>query len=90
MSIFPRRHDRRQVFASERLTQGLCRGSALEPIALMRALELRPFLVSAWNDLGIALLRQGKSDRARQAWGFALALNPRFEAARRNLEATSP
>jgi hypothetical protein len=40
LSIFPRRHDRRQVFATERLTQGLRRRSALEPIALMRALEV--------------------------------------------------
>jgi predicted CXXCH cytochrome family protein len=56
--------------------------------ALARALQLRPLQVHALNDLGIALLRQGKSTDAQRAWRQALEINPRFEAARRNLEAS--
>ncbi|HEX5045338.1 MAG TPA: multiheme c-type cytochrome [Candidatus Polarisedimenticolaceae bacterium] len=56
--------------------------------ALARALQLRPLQVHALNDLGIALLRQGKSTDAQRAWLQALQINPRFEAAKRNLEAS--
>jgi tetratricopeptide (TPR) repeat protein len=56
--------------------------------ALTRALQLRPLQVHALNDLGIALLRQGKPVDAQRAWLQALEINPRFEAAKRNLEAS--
>jgi lipoprotein NlpI len=56
--------------------------------AFTRALEMRPMQVHALNDLGIARLRQGKAVAAQQAWLQALEINPRFEAARRNLEAS--
>ena len=56
--------------------------------AFTRALQLRPLQVHALNDLGIALLRQGKSTDAQRAWLQALEINPRFEAAKRNLEAS--
>jgi Flp pilus assembly protein TadD len=56
--------------------------------ALSRALQLRPLQVLALNDLGIALLRQGKAVDAQRAWLQALEINPRFEAAKRNLEAS--
>jgi predicted CXXCH cytochrome family protein len=58
--------------------------------ALRRALELNPIMVGAINDLGLALLAQGKRDEAIAAWKRALNLNPRFTAARRNLESTKP
>jgi tetratricopeptide (TPR) repeat protein len=57
-------------------------------IALKRAIELHPFLVSAMNDLGVARLSQQKLQEAQQSWKQALELNPQFEAARRNLEAS--
>lgn len=56
--------------------------------ALTRALDARPFQVHALNDLGIARLRQGKAVEAQRAWLQALEINPRFEAAKRNFEAS--
>jgi predicted CXXCH cytochrome family protein len=55
--------------------------------ALRRALELNPMIVGALNDLGLALIGQGKRDQAIAAWTRALDINPRFTAAARNLEA---
>jgi predicted CXXCH cytochrome family protein len=58
--------------------------------ALRRALELNPMMVGAINDLGLALIGQGKRDEAIAAWQRALDINPRFTAARRNLETAKP
>jgi len=58
--------------------------------ALRRALELNPMMVGAINDLGLALVAQKKSKEAVQAWGRALDINPRFSAAKRNLDAAKP
>jgi len=58
--------------------------------ALRRALELNPVIVPAMNDLGLALIGQGKRDAAIAAWRLALDINPRFSAARRNLEEAKP
>ncbi len=58
--------------------------------ALRRALELNPMIVGAINDLGLALVGQGKRDQAIAAWRRALDINPRFAAAQRNLEAAKP
>jgi len=55
--------------------------------ALRRALELNPMIVPAMSDLGLALIGQGKRDQAIAEWKLALDINPRFNAARRNLEA---
>ena len=55
--------------------------------ALRRALALNPMIVGAINDLGLALIGQGKRDDAIAAWKRALDINPRFTAAKRNLEA---
>ncbi len=57
--------------------------------ALHRALELDPFVVVALNDLGIALYREGMLPQAREMWSRVLDLDPRFEAARKNLEETA-
>ena len=59
-------------------------------LALRRALELNPMIVGAMNDLGLALIGQGKKDEAMSEWTRALDINPRFSAARRNLEAATP
>ena len=58
-------------------------------IALRRALEINPMIVGAMNDLGLALIGQGKKDEAIVEWTRALDINPRFSAARRNLEAAA-
>ncbi len=58
--------------------------------ALRRALDMNPMIVPAINDLGLALLGQGKSDQAIAAWRRALDINPRFRPARQNLEAAKP
>jgi predicted CXXCH cytochrome family protein len=58
--------------------------------ALRRALVLNPMIVGAINDLGLALIGQGKDDEAIASWKRALDINPRFTAARRNLEAAKP
>jgi predicted CXXCH cytochrome family protein len=55
--------------------------------ALRRALVLNPMIVGAINDLGLALMGQGKEDEAIASWKRALDINPRFTAAQRNLEA---
>jgi len=55
--------------------------------ALRRALEINPMIVGAMNDLGLALVAQGKREQAMEEWRLALDINPRFSAARRNLEA---
>jgi predicted CXXCH cytochrome family protein len=57
--------------------------------ALRRALEINPMIVGAMNDLGLALIAQGKRDQAIEEWNLALDINPRFSAARRNLEAAT-
>jgi HEAT repeat protein len=57
--------------------------------ALRRALEINPLIVGAMNDLGLALIGQGKKDEAIVEWKRALDINPRFSAARRNLEAAA-
>jgi predicted CXXCH cytochrome family protein len=57
--------------------------------ALRRALEINPMIVGAMNDLGLALVGQGKKDEAVIEWKRALDINPRFSAARRNLEAAA-
>jgi predicted CXXCH cytochrome family protein len=54
--------------------------------ALRRALELNPMMVGAINDLGLSLIAQGKREPAVESWRRALDINPRFTAARRNLE----
>jgi cytochrome c-type biogenesis protein CcmH/NrfG len=58
--------------------------------ALRRALDVNPMIVPAINDLGLALLGQGKRDQAIAAWRRALDINPRFRPARQNLEAAKP
>jgi hypothetical protein len=55
--------------------------------ALRRALELNPMMVGAMNDLGLALVGEGKRDQAIAQWTTALDINPRYSAARRNLDA---
>jgi predicted CXXCH cytochrome family protein len=55
--------------------------------ALRRALEINPMIVGAMNDLGLALVGQGKREEAIAEWTRALDINPRFSAARRNLDA---
>jgi len=55
--------------------------------ALRRALEINPMIVGAMNDLGLALFAQEKREQAIEEWKLALDINPRFSAARRNLEA---
>ncbi len=55
--------------------------------ALRRALELNPMIVGAMNDLGLALIAQGKTDEAIASWSLAVDINPRFSAALRNLAA---
>jgi predicted CXXCH cytochrome family protein len=55
--------------------------------ALRRALVLNPMIVGAINDLGLALMGEGKDDEAIASWKRALDINPRFTAAQRNLEA---
>jgi len=55
--------------------------------ALRRALELNPMIVPAMNDLGLALIAQKRRDQAIVEWQRALDINPRYSAARRNLEA---
>jgi predicted CXXCH cytochrome family protein len=57
--------------------------------ALRRALELNPMIVPAMSDLGLALIGQGKRDQAIEEWKLALDINPRFSAARRNLDAAT-
>ena len=54
--------------------------------ALRKALELNPYMVAAMNDLGLALVAQGKDDEARAVWKTALDVNPRLATARENLE----
>jgi len=54
--------------------------------ALRRALELNPMIVPAMNDLGLALIGQGKRDEAIASWRRALDINPRFSAAKTNLD----
>jgi predicted CXXCH cytochrome family protein len=61
--------------------------AARAEIALRRALALNPMIVGAINDLGLALMRQGKNEEAIASWKRALDINPRFTAAQRNLEA---
>ena len=58
--------------------------------ALRRALELNPMMVGAINDLGLALVASGHRDQAIAAWQRAIDINPRFSAARRNLDAAKP
>jgi predicted CXXCH cytochrome family protein len=53
--------------------------------ALRRALELNPYLLPAMNDLGLALVGQGRRDEARAVWRTALDVNPRLATARDNL-----
>ena len=54
--------------------------------ALRKALELNPYMVAAMNDLGLALVAQGKSEEARRVWTTALDVNPRLATARENLD----
>jgi len=54
--------------------------------ALRRALELNPYMVAAMNDLGLALVGQGRAEAAREVWRTALDVNPRLSTARENLE----
>ncbi|HJQ99317.1 MAG TPA: HEAT repeat domain-containing protein, partial [Candidatus Polarisedimenticolaceae bacterium] len=54
--------------------------------ALRKALELNPYMVAALNDLGLALVAQGKSEEARRVWTTALDVNPRLATARENLD----
>lgn len=56
---------------------------------LARSLELQPLQVRALNDLGIALLGQGREEAARALWHQVLEINPRFAEAKLNLEAVS-
>jgi predicted CXXCH cytochrome family protein len=55
--------------------------------ALTRALEVNPLNVPAMNELGLSLMGQGKRDEAVTAWHRALDINPRYAAARQNLDA---
>jgi Flp pilus assembly protein TadD len=65
----------------------LDRGDAEGAMAqLSAALQLRPDDADAHNALAIALSRQGRREEAIAAFSRALALDPGFEAARRNLE----
>jgi HEAT repeat protein len=57
--------------------------------ALRRALLLNPLMVGALNDLGLALVGLNQKDAAIAAWKHALDINPRFSAARRNLESAA-
>ena len=54
--------------------------------ALRRALEFNPVMVGALNDLGLALIAQGRDDEAVATWKRALEINPRYAPARQNLE----
>jgi tetratricopeptide (TPR) repeat protein len=44
-----------------------------------RAVELRPGFAAAWDTLGVALARAGRSDEAREAFERALELNPELK-----------
>jgi predicted CXXCH cytochrome family protein len=57
--------------------------------ALRRALELNPMNVIATNELGLALMGQGKREEAAVAWRRALDVNPRYAAARQNLDSAT-
>jgi Flp pilus assembly protein TadD len=52
--------------------------------SLRRAVEDDPRLVEAWNNLGIALLRQEKIDGARAAFDRAISLDPTYPFALQN------
>ena len=52
--------------------------------SLRRIVEDYPQLVEAWNNLGIALLRQRKIDGARTAFDRAISLDPAYPAALQN------
>ncbi|OFX18704.1 MAG: hypothetical protein A2V77_01130 [Anaeromyxobacter sp. RBG_16_69_14] len=52
--------------------------------SLRPIVEDDPQLVEAWNNLGIALLRQGKVDGARAAFERAISLDPAYPAALQN------
>jgi Flp pilus assembly protein TadD len=52
--------------------------------SLRPIVEDDPQLVEAWNNLGIALLRQGKIDGARAAFERAISLDPAYPAALQN------
>ncbi len=52
--------------------------------SLRRSVEEAPQLVEAWNNLGIALLRQRKIDGARSAFDRAISLDPGYPAALQN------
>jgi Flp pilus assembly protein TadD len=52
--------------------------------SLRRTVEDEPRLVEAWNNLGIALLRQGKIDGARAAFDRAISLDPAYPSALQN------
>ena len=51
---------------------------------LRQTVEDDPRLVEAWNNLGIALLRQGKIDAARTAFDRAISLDPAYPSALQN------
>lgn len=52
---------------------------------LARAAELRPNLVPAWYQLGLARAAQGKKEEARDAWRRALAFDPGHRESREAL-----
>lgn len=54
--------------------------------ALRRALELNPAALHAWNDLGVALSGQQRTEEARKVWSQILETYPGYRAARQNLE----
>jgi Flp pilus assembly protein TadD len=52
-----------------------------------RAIELAPRSYEAYNGLGIALARLGRSEEASKAFGKAIEIDPTLETARDNLRA---
>jgi predicted CXXCH cytochrome family protein len=65
----------------------LAKDMAHAETTLRRALTLNPMMVGAMNDLGLSLMGQGKGREAVAEWQRALEINPRFGAARQNLDA---
>jgi tetratricopeptide (TPR) repeat protein len=97
-----RRGERREAQRSfERALAGAQAGAALFHLAhfaiddgapgvastyLLRALHDEPDNAALWNNLGVALMRQGQASNGRAAFERAVALRPTYDDAARNLE----
>ena len=51
-----------------------------------RALEIDPNYPEIYNNLGLAYLNKGETERAREMFEKALDIDPKYKEARRNLE----